>query len=567
MTPVKTASTIAFQASPSRFSSSSLIGLMVCLLLGLAYAGWLLPVGFIEGTHPYWRAQNEDTAVYQAGFNAFFREPWQWPLWRITSLNWPQGTAATFVDILPLYSALLKLLAPASWFPFNPFGAWVLLCIIMQALGAWWVLREAEVRDWLALVVLVLLLISLPTWLRRMGHISLMSHWMITFGYAIFLRSLRLDRFSGLCWLLLLTSGVMLNIYLFAMASIICLADALRCISRGDLRRVLGWALATCALLTGAVWLTLWPLPPNTGQPDTGFGLYSMNLLSPISGIDAKGLGGRWINPQGVANEQLFEGFNYLGVGIILLALIAFAASLRQPWPKRFTRSSWILAPCLLLVAVYALSNQIYFGKQLVAQWSVPAWAGGLTGTFRASGRFFWLVSYAVVIFSVIGVYRLLPRRWAHGVIVITLVLQMIDLRPYVHEVRYLQPKADALVIDTAAWNKTIPPSTTTLYYFPKFKCAKRSDFFKTLLPVMQLASARKLNINTAYIARYTPECDSEARDIAASDPLTSVYVFAREDYSAEAIRGFFPIDWPMQCRDEDFAVICQPAPRPALLH
>lgn len=553
--------------SGARYGSNSWLGALAAVLLAALYALWLLPDGFISGIHPYWLAQNEDITVYQAGFNAFFREPWQWPLWRIESLNWPQGTAATFVDILPLYAAVLKLLAPASWFPFNPFGAWVLLCILLQALGAWWVLREAEVRDWLALVVLVLLLISLPTWLRRMGHISLMSHWMITFGYAIFLRSLRLDRFSGLCWLLLLTSSVMLNIYLFAMAGILCLTDALRCLSRGDWRRVLGWTLATGALLTGAVWLTLWPLPPNTGQPDTGFGLYSMNLLSPISGIDAKGLGGRWINPQGVTNEQLFEGFNYLGVGILLLALVAFAASLRQPRPKRFTRSAWILTPCLLLVAVYALSNQIYFGDQLVAQWSVPAWAVGLTGTFRASGRFFWLVSYAIVIFSVIGIYRLLPRHWAHGGFVVALVLQMLDLRPYIDEVRYLQPKANAIVIDTAAWSEAIPLGTTTLYYFPKFKCAKRSDFFNTLLPVMQLASARKLNINTAYIARYNPECNTEARDIAASNPQTSVYVFAREDYSAEAIRSFFPADWPMQCREQDFAVICQPAPRAALLH
>ena len=547
-------------------TSDSTLGAGIAVLLGLLFACWLLPDGFINGTHAYWHAQNEDITVYQAGFNAFFREAWHWPLWRIESLNWPQGTAATFVDILPLYAALLKLLAPQAWFPFNPFGVWVLACILLQALGAWWVLREAQVRDWLALIALVLLLVSFPTWLKRMGHISLMSHWVITFGYAIFLRSLRLDRFSGLCWLLLLTSSFMLNMYLFAMAGIICLADALRCLFRGYWRRVLGWCLATGALLAGVVWLTLWPLPAKTGQPDTGFGLYSMNLLSPISGIDAVGFGGRWINPQGVSNEQLFEGFNYLGAGVILIALVVLVSLLHRRKKSSLSSTAWILAPCLLLVAVYALSNQVYFGSQLVAQWPVPEWALGLTGQFRASGRFFWLVGYALVIFSVIRITRSFPKPYAHGLLIVALALQGLDTWPYLQLVRQLEPKPGAQLINAKAWQAAIPATTDNLYYYPKFKCARRTDFFTTLLPVMQLASERKLNINTAYIARHSPACNTEALDIAQSDPTTSVYAFASDDYSSDAIRGYFPAAWDITCGIVDFATVCQQTPPTGLL-
>ena len=569
------------------YPSNGAPGLLIALGLALIFASWLLPSGFIEGSHPYWHAQNEDITVYQAGFNAFFSEPWRWPLWRITSLNWPEGTSATFVDILPLYAAALKWLAPAVWFPFNPFGYWVLLCILLQAVGAWWVLREARVGNWWALVGLVLLLVSYPAWLVRMGHISLMSHWVISFAFALYLRSAQLTRLTNI-WPWLLLTAVMFNIYLFAMAALVYAADSLRWLFRGQAIRTMAQALLIATALVVIGWATLWPLPAATGSPDAGFGRYAMNLLAPISGcgwfavsstnpqmlssaLNGLGLGGCWINPTNLPAEQVFEGFNYLGLGVgvlILGALLSGGLSKGKPDAEPKTaKSGWVLACLLALVTLYALSNQVYLGDRLILQWQVPAWASGITGQFRASGRFFWVVGYALVIFSVIRLFKRAPKAWAQGVIAIALMAQAVDIWPYLQQVRHLQPKPDSQIINAKVWQASFPHSKQTVYFFPKLKCAKHSDFFKTLLPVMQFAAEHKLNINTAYTARYTPACNTEAQDIAASDPARSVYVFVRADYPDDSIQALFPDDWRMTCKDQDFALICQHAPNVGLLH
>lgn len=560
-------------------------GLLIALIGAFFFALWLLPAGFITGAHPYWLAQNEDITVYQAGFNAFFREPWQWPLWRISSLNWPESTSATFVDILPLYAALLKLLAPANWFPFNPFGYWVLLCILLQGLGAWWVLREAEIPNWLALVTLVLLLVSFPAWLVRMGHISLMSHWIITFAYALYLRSDRKQRFSAIGWTTLLSIAFMLNIYLCVMAAIVCASDAIRCVLRGQFCRVLLWTITAAALLAMLAWATIWPLPAATGSPDAGFGRYAMNLLAPFTGcawfdvsktlpamllpaLGGLGFGGCWLQPQSMSAEQVFEGFNYLGLGLMLLIAVAFVSAIKyRAHPRSAPRTAWTLPVFLLLVAAYALSNQIHFGTTVLTEWTVPAWAASITGQFRASGRFFWLVGYALIIFSVIRIARYAPKPLMVGTFASVLLLQTADVWPYLQQIRHLQPKANANALNPRAWNQAISENTATLYYFPKFKCAKQSDFFNTLLPVMQHASERRFNINTAYVARYTPPCDTESADIKQSNPANSVYVFSVADYNPETISILFPADWAIRCQQEDFALICQQTPVAKLLH
>lgn len=542
-----------------KFCSTGLSGLVFAIVIGAFFAYWLLPESFIVGTHPYWNAQIEDVTVYASGFNAFFNENWHWPLWRIESLNWPEGTLTTFVDAIPFYAAVLKLLAPASWFPFNPYGYWVAACLPLQAAGAWWVLREARVQSWIALLTLALLLMCFPAWLARMGHISLMSQWIIVFAMALTLRSARLGRLSGLGWTPLLWIAFFTNVYLFAMAALIFVADALRSLIQGSWKPAIAWPLAIGVLLGSSALCTMWPIPGSTGAPDVGFGIYSMNLLSPFTGS-------RFFDLPAHSGEQAFEGYNYLGLGGLLLISVAlYTVLLRrvagggvgaaaQPNPSI---AFWLV---LLLLTLYALSNQVYVGDLLVWQRAVPDWAAPITGQLRASGRFFWVVGYALIIFSVIAITRWLPRLTAVGVLLTATSLQIVDLWPQLHQLRYLEPKAGAQVIDFSAWDRALPSTTQTIYFFPKFKCGRQSDLFVTLLPVMRYASERGLNINTGYIARHNPVCEREAEEITGADPSSSSFVFATQEYGQERIPGLFPADWPLQCTLLDFATICHRA-------
>lgn len=554
MTPHLSLQPDSSQDRPNSACSTGSLGLAVSSIVGILYAYWLLPDGFITGTHSYWLAQNEDITVYVSGFYAFFREAWHWPLWRIDSLNWPEGTLTTFLDAIPLFAALLKLAAPASWFPFNPYGLWVALCLALQSIGAWWVLREARIQSWMALLTLTFLLLMFPAWLARMGHISLMSQWVIVFALALTVRSTRQQRFPGPSWCVLLWLAFFTNIYLFSMSALIFACDAIYCLRKGNLRAVLLWSPITVTLIAVSAFVTMWPIPGSTGAPDVGFGIYSMNVLSPFTGS-------RFFEPTAHSAEQAFEGYNYLGLGGLTLVATALWLRLRHAPRIRAWIFPFELWAALILCTLYALSNVVYAGQTLLWTWQVPEWAKPLTGQLRASGRFFWVVGYTIIIFSIITICRRVPRKTAGVLMTAVLLLQTIDLWPQLQKLRHLQPNHSGAVIDYREWDTAIPIGTKTVYFFPKLKCNRKTSHLNTLLPVMRYSSERDLNITTGYIARHNPICAQESVEIAQSDSATSTYVFVNQEYSPAQIRGFFPNSWIIACRVQDFATLCQRLP------
>ena len=550
-------------------SSVGFFGWFAVLALTALYIHWLFPAGFIEGTHPYWGAQNQDITQYLAGFEAYFREPWHWPLWRIESLNWPFGTLTTFVDAIPLYAAILKALAPQSWSDPNPFGYWVALCLLLQATGAWWILREAQVRSWVALLSLTILLITFPAWLYRMGHISLLSHWLIVFAFALILRGERTNRFPAWAWTALLICALFINIYLFCMVALLCAAPALHRACTKPLAPFLYWVLATAAFTGLCIWAFMWPLPAATGQVDFGFGIYSLNLLSLF-------VGGRWFShiPNAFSPEQHFEGFNYLGFGLMLLIATAALICLWQRLlrnqskvrpiqntnlaaPRHHPSNHRFLVLILVLMCAYAFSNRIYWGDQLILEWAVPSWAQGITGQLRASGRFFWPVGYALIIYSVIFIARTVSPQKSALIFTIVLALQIWDLDPHFDRLRRITPGANPSIIDFKEWQSLIPQESTTLYFFPKMKCAQHSQAIDTLLPVMRFASHTQRALNTGYLARYNPICGQERAEIAQSNVAHSAYIFVDAEYSAGTIASLFPVSWQVQCSPQNFASVC----------
>jgi hypothetical protein len=549
--------------NPKACSSAGVFGWLAVLALTTLYIYWLFPTGFIKGTHPYWGAQNQDITQYLAGFEAYFREPWHWPLWRIESLNWPFGTLTTFVDAIPLYAAVLKALVPQSWANPNPFGYWIALCLLLQATGAWWILREAEIRSWVALLSLTILLISFPAWLYRMGHISLLSHWLIVFAFALILRGERSKQFPAWPWTALLICALMINIYLFCMVALLCAAPALHRACIKPFGPFLYWVLATVGLTGICVWICMWPLPAATGQVDFGFGVYSLNLLSPF-------VGGQWFSqtPNAFSAEQHFEGFNYLGFGLMLLIAIAASLQLGQLFLRPSGASvglslklppstNTLLLILLLLMTVYAFSNQLYWGTDLIYQWNVPAWAQKITGQLRASGRFFWPVAYALAIYSVILIARSFDTKKRVLIFSAALTLQVLDLQPYFAQLQNITPGANPSVIDLNQWQKQLPSQVNTLYFFPKMKCAQHSQAIETLLPVMRFASLTQRALNTGYLARYNPVCSQERDEIAQSNTAHSAYIFVQAEYAADTIAAMFPESWQVQCSTLDFASVC----------
>jgi len=543
-------------AGPAWLQSQGPLGLIVAVLIALGYAWWLYGYPMLSGSSPFWWRDNADITQYLAGFNAYVHEPWHWPLLRLNSLNTPDGTLATFLDTVPLYAAILKLVHPGAGY-WNPYGLWIALCFTLQGVGAWWICREARVRSWAALAALSLLLASFPALTFRIAHTSLMSQWMLVFALAIYLRSVRLGRVALGSWALLLVGGFYINIYLFVMASAIFAADVLRqwllrppyglAVGRPAWRAPLLAPVIVYGLLFVSMWITMLPMPPGAGGREWGFGHYSMNLLAPLHG----GMLLHFPNP--TAHDGQGEGYNYLGV--FLLALTAFVVKLRGQRDPAFWRRHGALLVTLVLLAAYALSNTVYLGNAQLFSLRLPHWIDGLTATFRSSGRFFWPVGYAIVVFTVLGAARHLRTAQAAMVLTAVVALQLWDLREHHERVRGAVAQAGGHAIDPARWNAFLGPDVKALQHYPPFRCSDSTPS-KALLPVMAYAVQHGYPLSTGYIARASKPCDNHGAEIARL-PANVAVAFEKQAYphqqDAERMMGA-----NATCTDMDIVFLCR---------
>lgn len=531
-------------------------GLILTLVFSCAYLAWGFPKGFITGTGSYWQVQTQDVTVYVSGFMAFFQEPWRWPLLRIESINWPEGTLVTFVDAIPLFALVLKLLVPANVGPFNPYGYWVGSCLILQGIGGWWILREARINNWGSLLAVSLLLLTMPVLQQRMGHISLFSQWILVFALALYVRGLRLGDSAGLGWCLLLLGSLYINIYLTAMAALVYMADLWLHRGRPSWLRWCFWPLLTVFLALATLRLLVWPLPGHHWVREGGFGLLSMNLLGPLTGSGFFSFSTPSANPY-----QSVEGFSYLGAGVLfLLVLVVITHRCRKTQLATTPELRLLNGPMALVltaVILYALSNKITLGPDVIVTWSVPAWAQELTGQFRASGRFFWLVAYFVTISLVITTSRRFSGSLLLLILGLAVVLQLADRITALKHLHGLVTPTASMVLNNDAWKKEVGSQVQTMYFYPKMRCGKISSFYDTLLPVMRFAAENKIKLNTGYMARYAPDCGEEAAEIQASNPEQSAYVFVTAEYAPETIHSILPVTVKDHCRQIDFATLC----------
>jgi hypothetical protein len=530
-------------------------GLFVALALAAGWAWWLLPRGFVRGTSAYWQTDVGDVAEYLSGFNAFFAEPWTRPLLRIASLNAPDGTLATFADIVPMYAVALKLLVPGDRFPFNPFGGWILLCLLLQAVGAWWIVREARLPRSGATIVLTVFVLLMPAFLGRVagGHVSLSSHWMILFALALYLHGGRSGRPALAAWTLLLFGGFYINLYLFAMIALTFLADVARFATGDGWRRLPGRLLLPPVAIGASLPLTMLPIPHAAVAE--GFGFYSMNLLAPVVG------GGRvtgWLtgHREWTFTDGQYEGYNYLGAGLLALVGIAIVVRLRHdPW---CVRRHAALITMLALASAYAVSDRVRLGQRMVLEWPAPHVLEGVFGTFRASGRFFWPVGYALLVFAVVTSARWLSPRVAAMVLALALVLQLVDVQPISRRAHRMLGRPGSRLLDSARWDAALGPDIRAIHLYPKFGCVRTPAAHPGILAIQRHAAERRLRLNTGHLPRYRPSCDTGPREIRASDRATTAYVFVRGEASSRDLVAQFPIGARLECRELDIAITCR---------
>jgi Family of unknown function (DUF6311) len=452
--------------SPKFLSREQVLFAAVVTIVPILLCGFMFGFDIPLASAEFWVRPKNDMIAMTAAYEAYVRQPWSWPITMVSGLL-PKPFSIVFSDSIPWVSILLKASGLGPYF--NPLGVFLMLSYPLQAWGMVALLRSLGVKDKVPLAIGGLIALLFPTWIaRQFGHIALCGHWLILFSLALTVSSARLGltwkRVGGFAALAALATGV----HAYHLAPIAaCFGAAL--LAELLQRRGGAWTrvpLAAVAVLASVGVPALF-LGYGEGSGPTGgaaaIGLYSMNVLGPVwpqaSNLFGQYWTGGWyrgtLDPNG---GQYFEGFQFMGVGPLLLVLAMLAAMawgvLRGRRPEAGVVARWTpLALCMLGLTLWAIGWVVYVGPAHL--FDIPKPSGKvaeIVGGYRAHGRFFWAPGYLLMALGIVWASRL-PRRLGLGLLAAALAIQAYDSSPLRQGVRYVFAAPDVLDMPVAFAN------------------------------------------------------------------------------------------------------------------
>lgn len=530
-------------------------------LLGLAAALTTFPLSHIlpNGTH----GLVGDMLQHAIGQIYFLHEPWGWPLLSVHSVMPPAGTSLIFFDAIPLLALPLKLLAPFLPPGFHGIGLWHAIAWSLQPVAAVYCLRGAGERRLVPALAIAILSLSLPAWWWRFSHAALTGHFLILLALGLYFRLLQ--GFLLRRWIAaaaLAVAALLAHPYLWLMVMALLGAAPLTLICRRMLAGPSsgqGWLPATAAMLVILALLggLIGALGYGGASPEFGYGRYALNLLSPFwpfrSGLlpeawtagqislDRDALGGGW------------EGYNWLGVGLFLGLILGLATGWRQlGGGLRRHVGCWM---ALAVLAVLAVSMRVALGPWVLLDLGEPP---ALLAQFRASGRFFWPLSYALMLITVLLLARIRPIWLSTGLLALVAGLQAVDVAPFRHELVQLARRPPPAPGPEVAALRELIGQTRTLTVLPSYPCLAGPDWALNshlLLELGAVAAPRLIPLNTFYLARSASyACSADAA--VARRPLAPGEVRVLLPAAPQSLADLVPGAGRL-CRPAGRSVIC----------
>lgn len=531
MTPTK-------QRNARLFLLGALLGLAAFLCLYGFSALDVTNDAFLRGGYI-----EQDVQQHYAGWLFYRQSPLSLPLCETTHLNWPDGTSVAFTDSIPLFAAFFRLLSPLLPETFQYFGLYTALCFALQG-GFAALLAGLFARSDLAALLGAVPFVFSPILLERaFRHTSLAAHFLILAALYYYVLGMQQNRFAFRGLFAVNALAISLHPYFVPMTYAITFALLAGYAQRN--RRLLRPAafLAADLAATAAVgWLFGVFGGSGAGGAGNEYGYFSMNLNA-LWNPTSRGVVWSLFLPVQNQVGGNYDGFNYLGLGVLLGAgLVAVWAvwTLRGRLLTLARRHGWLLFVCLCLT-LFAVSNVVTANGATLARIPLPRKLVELATTLRSSGRLFWPVYYLIMLAAVAGLVRLcgaLRVKHAGAAALACLCLvQLADLSPA------LAQKAASLREYSPIVTDLVTGTTPTLCRATDFFEAIRGRYgtlialdplTQTGLELALYAADEGMNsTDTAVVARYDEGAAAQRRtgfiDEAAAGELRADCLYVTE--------------------------------------
>ncbi len=399
---------------------------MACLfsgcILGILFVLLIFSPGNICPANTDWVINGGgDNLQHYLGWRFFRNSPWTRYLLFMKNWNYPVGTSVIVTDSNPLFCLFFKLIGKIlpDTFQFN--GIWILTSYLLLALFSGLIGWRLTHHFLLTLTGTVLALLNPVILQRALIHDTLTAHWLILAAVWLALNDDKKLNPAG--WFILTEITLLIHVYFIPMLIFVFSLQLVRMFQK---KRTFGRIFFLVSVLSAAILSGYFMFGYSLIEPQSGsYGELSMNLNA-------------FINPDGVSSviksrptlPLQYEGFNYLGLGLLLLSIIAFVFGIR------YFRKRWLfyLIPTSVLI-LFAVSNNAYFDLNQVFHIELPERVSSVLSVFRSSGRLAWPVYYLVLF----GSLRLISateygKRTLCFAVLLCAAIQIIDLKDFCME-------------------------------------------------------------------------------------------------------------------------------------
>lgn len=473
--------------------------LVTPIILGIAAFFLICGSRILNPQNIAWLA-NGDPAQHYLGWVFFRNSEWTFP---IIGLNPNFGleisSSIVFSDSNPLFAILFKLLSPILPKTFQYFGLWILLCFILQAIASYKLVALISNNKIVNNLATLLFLFSPPFLLRLHGHFNLVGHFTILFAlYFIFC-----ENFKKYYWLLLLTISVLTHFYLFVMVFILYIFDLYNkyfVLKKINLKTLIK-NLVTTLIFLGIITYSVGYFADNVNASAEGFGHYKMNLLSIIDSgtIEHSTQWSYIIKDIAVPSTFDYEGFNFLGLGILFLitSSITIIVNNYNDICIKIKQHKWLILLCLALF-IYALSNSIAIAT-FEFTYYLPEIVLKFANILRSSGRFFWIIFY-IIIFAFLSILiKYTNKNTTLIILSLAVILQIVDTN-----MAWRQIRKELMINPKYQWNTTLinPFWLNVPKHYIKLRHIPLGNNIKNWIDLSYYSAKNNLKTDAVYLAR-----------------------------------------------------------------
>ena len=481
-------------------------------LLGAAVFIVIFGTGIISPVNTKWIfAQHDDITQHYVGWVFFRKTPWTFPVGLIEGISADEKVSCMYTDSIPLFALIFKLLSPILPENFQYFGIWGLMCYMLS--GGFGALLLTRIKQNLFFTSAGSLFYSAfwPTLLRITHHNALGAIWLVIIPLILTIdhdRKYKHQFTPVVLWTVTCILASLIHLYFIPMIYCVMLGYMILLVFKDKKR---AQAMITFGSSTVFSVLALWIIGgfySSGSYSDGGFGIFSANFNAFFNSMGKA----RYLRSLEHFNGQ-YEGFGYLGIGMLILCFLALIITISRISNKDgsffknasaviSSQKTEVIAFCVIFMTAFlwAASNKLTLNKDIAITIPLPQFVLCKLGIFRSSGRFIWLPCLMTMTCA-LWICSQLNKKSFFTALTLCVAVQLGDMQNYCDEIRQADErnKNYTTALSSAEWDDFTDGAEEIVFLplVPDYK-AKMKLYFD----FAELACNKDMRLSSFYLAR-----------------------------------------------------------------